>query len=259
MFADRFAREMNVTVLVDFANDSVATALEVADALGRRPVGRAAGHLRQARRPRRCSARTATTRRRASRRARRARRATSSTRTASATSRSSSRAASPPSGSARSRTPACRSTPTASARPAARLQRLHRRRRDGRRAPGREGRARAAARTRASAPSASDQRHEAHALEPRRVAAPALLAGSSTRCWSPVLDRRDEPAAGRELVEQRGRDAPARRRGDVDRVVGRVLGQPARAVADERASRAGAGRRERRAARSESAACSSIE
>ena len=33
-FADRFASEMNVTVLVDFDNDSVSTALAVADALG---------------------------------------------------------------------------------------------------------------------------------------------------------------------------------------------------------------------------------
>src|SRR6478609_4437499 len=33
-FADRFKQDMNVTVLVDFANDSVKTALEVADALG---------------------------------------------------------------------------------------------------------------------------------------------------------------------------------------------------------------------------------
>jgi nicotinate phosphoribosyltransferase len=33
-FADRFSDEMNVTVLVDFENDSVRTALEVADALG---------------------------------------------------------------------------------------------------------------------------------------------------------------------------------------------------------------------------------
>jgi nicotinate phosphoribosyltransferase len=33
-FADRYADEMNVTVLVDFHNDSVRTALEVADALG---------------------------------------------------------------------------------------------------------------------------------------------------------------------------------------------------------------------------------
>jgi nicotinate phosphoribosyltransferase len=33
-FAARFASEMNVTVLVDFENDSVRTALEVADALG---------------------------------------------------------------------------------------------------------------------------------------------------------------------------------------------------------------------------------
>jgi nicotinate phosphoribosyltransferase len=33
-FADRFGRDMNVTVLVDFVNDSVRTALEVAQALG---------------------------------------------------------------------------------------------------------------------------------------------------------------------------------------------------------------------------------
>ena len=33
-FADRYARHMNVTVLVDFVNDSVRTALEVAEALG---------------------------------------------------------------------------------------------------------------------------------------------------------------------------------------------------------------------------------
>ena len=33
-FVDRFGDEMNVTVLVDFENDSVRTALEVADALG---------------------------------------------------------------------------------------------------------------------------------------------------------------------------------------------------------------------------------
>jgi nicotinate phosphoribosyltransferase len=33
-FADRYGRHMNVTVLVDFANDSVRTALDVAEALG---------------------------------------------------------------------------------------------------------------------------------------------------------------------------------------------------------------------------------
>ena len=38
-FADRYADEMNVTVLVDFENDSVRTALEVADALGDRLWG----------------------------------------------------------------------------------------------------------------------------------------------------------------------------------------------------------------------------
>ena len=34
MFADRYHDEMNITVLVDFENDSVRTALEVAEALG---------------------------------------------------------------------------------------------------------------------------------------------------------------------------------------------------------------------------------
>jgi nicotinate phosphoribosyltransferase len=34
LFAGRFAKDMNVTVLVDFENDSVKTALEVAEALG---------------------------------------------------------------------------------------------------------------------------------------------------------------------------------------------------------------------------------
>jgi nicotinate phosphoribosyltransferase len=38
-FAERFADEMNVTVLVDFDNDSVRTALDVADALGDRLWG----------------------------------------------------------------------------------------------------------------------------------------------------------------------------------------------------------------------------
>jgi nicotinate phosphoribosyltransferase len=38
-FTDRFADEMNVTVLVDFENDSVRTAIEVADALGDRLWG----------------------------------------------------------------------------------------------------------------------------------------------------------------------------------------------------------------------------
>src|SRR5262249_25693732 len=33
-WARQYAREMNVTVLVDFCNDSVTTAIEVADALG---------------------------------------------------------------------------------------------------------------------------------------------------------------------------------------------------------------------------------
>jgi nicotinate phosphoribosyltransferase len=39
LFADRFHEEMNITVLVDFENDSVKTALEVAEALGPRLWG----------------------------------------------------------------------------------------------------------------------------------------------------------------------------------------------------------------------------
>jgi nicotinate phosphoribosyltransferase len=38
-FADRYAGEMNITVLVDFENDSVRTALEIAEALGDRLWG----------------------------------------------------------------------------------------------------------------------------------------------------------------------------------------------------------------------------
>ena len=38
-FADRYAPDMNVTVLVDFDNDSIGTALAVADALGGRLWG----------------------------------------------------------------------------------------------------------------------------------------------------------------------------------------------------------------------------
>jgi hypothetical protein len=49
-FADRFGGEMNVTVLVDFENDSVRTALEVADALGDKLWGVRSGWARSGRR-----------------------------------------------------------------------------------------------------------------------------------------------------------------------------------------------------------------
>ena len=52
LFAERYHGETNITVLVDFENDSVRTALEVADALGDAPVGGPAGHERAARRRR---------------------------------------------------------------------------------------------------------------------------------------------------------------------------------------------------------------
>ena len=51
---------MNITVLVDFDNDSVATALEVAEALGPKTVGRAARHVARASSIARCSMRWVT-------------------------------------------------------------------------------------------------------------------------------------------------------------------------------------------------------
>ena len=50
-FAADVRRRDESYVLVDFENDSVRTALEVADALGDAALGRAAGHLRDAGRP----------------------------------------------------------------------------------------------------------------------------------------------------------------------------------------------------------------
>jgi nicotinate phosphoribosyltransferase len=50
-FAEWAPPEMSVTVLVDFANDSVRTALDVAEALGERLWGIPARHGRDARRP----------------------------------------------------------------------------------------------------------------------------------------------------------------------------------------------------------------
>src|SRR5690349_8908460 len=51
----------------------------------------------------------------------------------------------------------------------------------------------------------------------------------------PLADRDHETAPGGELLEQRGRDALARGRGDVDRVVRGSVGVAAGAVADEQA------------------------
>ena len=52
LFADRYHGETNITVLVDFENDSVGTALAGRRRAGRPPVGRAPGHQRAARRRR---------------------------------------------------------------------------------------------------------------------------------------------------------------------------------------------------------------
>ena len=144
VFARRFASEMNVTVLVDFANDSVGTALAVAEALGgdlwgvrldtsdkladRALVERHGDRAPQGRRAR---ARRA--------HARAARRARLPRREDRRLGRLHGRADHGVRGRGRARRRLRRRL-----EPAARLQRLHRRRRDGRRAPGRQGRPRAA-------------------------------------------------------------------------------------------------------------------
>ena len=51
VFADRYHEQMNITVLVDFENDSVRTALEVARGARAEAVGGTAGHQRGPRRP----------------------------------------------------------------------------------------------------------------------------------------------------------------------------------------------------------------
>ena len=111
-----FGDQMHVTVLVDFANDSVPTALEVAAALGADLWGvrlDTSDALADLELQRRHGPGAAQGRRR---RARPPRRATRSTRPATRACRSSPPAASTPTASARSRPRACRSTPTAWAR-----------------------------------------------------------------------------------------------------------------------------------------------
>ncbi len=113
-FADRFHPEVNVTVLVDWENDSVGTALQVADALGERLWGVRLDTGEQMV-DRSLWASWATSSRRGSIRAWSRRSARRSTRPATSACGSSSPAASTPSGSAASRPTGCRSTPTASA------------------------------------------------------------------------------------------------------------------------------------------------
>ena len=100
---DRYRDEMNITVLVDWDNDSVRTALEVARALGRGSVGGAAGHLRARWSTARCRTRWATSSRPGSTRGWSRRCGRRSTRRASIRFGSWPAAASPRSGSASSK------------------------------------------------------------------------------------------------------------------------------------------------------------
>ena len=140
LFADRYHGETNITVLVDFENDSVAHRARGGRGPGRRPVGRPARHQRAARRrraPGRARPRPQPRRHGAAGppRARRARR-----RRPPSTCASSSRAVSTPRRSRASRPRARRSTPTASAPRCCAAERLHRRRRPRRRPGAGQGR-----------------------------------------------------------------------------------------------------------------------
>ena len=115
LFADRYHGETNITVLVDFENDSVRTALEVADALGERLWGVRLDTQRAARRRRAAATSPIPTATAVSRRCWPAACATRSTPPGTGTCGSSSRAASMRRRSRRSRPRARRSTPTASA------------------------------------------------------------------------------------------------------------------------------------------------
>ena len=115
-FVRGFGDKMQVTVLVDFQNDSVRTALEVAEALDGRSCGASGSTPPTGSPTSRCRPSTATRPRTASTPSWSSSSATSSTDTASKTSRSSSPAASTRSASAASRRRTSPSTPTASAR-----------------------------------------------------------------------------------------------------------------------------------------------
>src|SRR5436190_8217878 len=79
----------------------------------------------------------------------------------------------------------------------------------------------------------SAERHEAHPLKPPAVE-PALAAAHEDELLPlGIDDGRDEPPAERELLLEGRRDPLACRRGDADRVVRGVLGEPRRAVAGQ--------------------------
>jgi nicotinate phosphoribosyltransferase len=115
-FAERFHEEMNITVLVDFENDSVPDRARGRRGARARPVGRAARHLRAARRPLAVMTRWAASTHAASTRGWSRRSAARSTAPASATSRSSPAGGFTPSGSREFEAAGVPSTPTASAR-----------------------------------------------------------------------------------------------------------------------------------------------
>ena len=203
---------MNVTVLVDFANDSVRTALEVAEALGERPVGRAPGHLREARGPGAAAP--------ARRRRPRASRPSSSRSREPLDARGHRDVRIVVSGgfdAERIREFEAAGVPVDAYGVGSWLLRgandftADMVMVDG----GRAGRSGAScAPTTASAPSARDERHEAHALEPRRAQLAALLAQQREVLVAVLLDRGDSRPPGASCATSAGgtRRAPPRRR-----------------------------------------------
>ena len=87
------------------------------------------------------------------------------------------------------------------------------------------------ARRRVAASARADERDEADRAVDLRPAQPAVAVAADEH--EALADRRDEAPARRELIESAGGIRSRRRRGDVDRVVRRLLGEAERAVADE--------------------------
>ena len=243
--ADRYAAEMNVTVLVDFVNDSVGTALEVATRSAS-AWGASPDTSGSARRP---LAAAAARRGRADRRRSRARAPDPRGRSTSAAShggqdRRLGRLHRGPD-------PRLRGRRRARGRLRRRLladprrERLHRRRGDGRRAR-RTPRSGASYRPNDRPRAASTVSGTKRTRSSRGALHVAVRAPAVHEVLVAPLHRRDQAAAGGELVDQRRGDRVQRRGGDVDGVVGRGLGPALRAVADRSVTFSTPSRRERR-------------
>ena len=110
-------------------------------------------------------------------------------------------------------------------------------------APVREGRARVPAEPAAQPRGVTSGTKRTRSSSWRSMPAPSVRRSRTSRCSPSSTGATSRPPGASCSSSACGMPA-AGRRGDVDRVVGRVLGQPARAVADESVTFVDAGRRE---------------